>query len=240
MIVLIGFKLFESLFLLKLLTDTQNQSQVVGVSMRNELRGPNQTQPAWYENIDRGAHAIHKANPSVLVIVSGMNFDTDLSFLAQHPLKDHYDNKLVLEAHWYAFSQGRREDWAEKPLIQLCSRAARWFDERAGFLAHKVNGSMVLFVSEFGGDQRGTNRGDNSFLSCFMAFAAERDLDWAMWALQGTYYWRNGVERFEETYGVLDMGWDKPKNPRFREKFRLIQEVLQGMVVIIGYIDFGP
>lgn len=78
-----------------------------------------------------------------------------------------------------------------------------------------------------------------------MAFAAERDLDWALWALQGSYYWRSGAEGFEETYGVLDSGWARPKYPKFREKFRFIQEMIQGMankftrLVILCYIcDF--
>lgn len=196
--------------------------------MRNELRGPNQTQPAWYQNVARGARAIRRANPDVLVIVSGLSFDTDLSFLDKQPLKTHYGNKLVLEAHWYAFSEGRRQEWAEKPLIQVCSGAAQRFDARAGFFTRRANSTLPLFVSEFGGEQGGTNRADNSFLSCFMAFAAERDLDWALWALQGSYYWRNGVEEFEETYGVLDSSWARPKNPMFRERFRLIQEMIQG------------
>ncbi|KAJ6850939.1 uncharacterized protein M6B38_262355 [Iris pallida] len=205
----------------------RSSRQVVGMSMRNELRGPKQNKPAWYENIALGARTIHKANPNVLVIVSGMSFDTDLSFLAQHPLEDHYNRKLVLEAHWYAFSEGKRQEWADRPLTEFCAGAAQRFDARAGFVTRRAKHPVPLFVSEFGVDQRGTSRADNQFLSCFLAFAAERDLDWALWALQGNYYWRNGVEGFEETYGVLDVSWDRPKNPRFRERFGLIQHMLQ-------------
>nr|XP_010916958.2 glycosyl hydrolase 5 family protein [Elaeis guineensis] len=202
--------------------------QVVGMSMRNELRGPNQSEPAWYRNIGRGAQTIHDTNPDVLIIASGLNYDTDLSFLKKRPLESNFDNKLVLEAHWYAFSDGRSLDWADQPPNRVCSELVRRFDEQAGFVVHNQNGSVLpLFVSEFGVDQRGTNRADNRFLSCFLGYAAERDLDWALWALQGSYYMRDGIPGSKETYGVLDSNWDQAKNPRFQEKFRLIQEMLQ-------------
>ncbi|XP_017701932.1 glycosyl hydrolase 5 family protein-like [Phoenix dactylifera] len=202
--------------------------QVVGMSMRNELRGPNQSEPAWYRNIARGAQKIHGTNPDVLIIASGLSYDTDLSFLRKRPLGSDFDSKLVLEAHWYAFSGGQRLVWADQPPNRVCSEMVRRFDEQAGFVIRNENGtSLPLFVSEFGVDQRGTNRADNRFLSCFLGYAAERDLDWALWALQGSYYLRNGIPGFNETYGVLDANWDRPKNPRFREKFRLIQDTLQ-------------
>lgn len=197
------------------------------MSMRNELRGPNQNEAGWRRYVTRGARTIHRANPDVLVIVSGLSYDTDLSFLAVRSLPSRFDDKLVLEAHWYSF--GRRREWETQSPDRVCPDAARGFDAQAGFVARgDEGGSWPLFLSEFGVDQRGTNRADNRFLSCFLTFAAERDLDWGMWALQGSYYWRNGRAGFEETYGVLDSNWDLPRSPRFRERFRLIQYMLQG------------
>ncbi|MQL82907.1 hypothetical protein Taro_015383 [Colocasia esculenta] len=207
-------------------TRFRGSPQVVGMSMRNELRGANQSEAAWRRYVTRGARTIHRANPDALIIVSGLSYDTDLSFLAARPLPSRFDDKLVLEAHWYSF--GKREDWASRSPDRVCADAAREFENRAGFVTRGDDGSSwPLFVSEFGVDQRGTNRADNRFLSCFLAFAAERDLDWGMWALQGSYYWRNGQPGFAETYGVLDANWDLPRNPRFPERFRLIQGMLQ-------------
>ncbi|KAG1346507.1 glycosyl hydrolase 5 family protein [Cocos nucifera] len=206
----------------------RDSPQVVGMSMRNELRGPNQSEPAWYRNIARGAQKIHDTNPDVLIIASGLSYDTDLSFLKKRPLESNFDDKLVLEAHWYAFSEGQRVEWADQPPNRVCSELVRRFDEQAGFVVHNQNRSVLpLFASEFGVDQRGTNRADNRFLCCFLGYAAERDLDWALWALQGSYYVRDGIPGSNETYGVLGSNWDQPKNPTFREKFRLIQDMLQ-------------
>lgn len=204
--------------------------QVIGMSMRNELRGPRESQEAWYRNITEGASRIHEANPNVLVIVSGLHYDTDLSFLHHQPLNSTYDNKLVFEVHWYSFSI--RRDWANKSPNIVCSSATKKLEQQAAFLVKNDDdgdGGTPLFVSEFGVDQRGWNRADNRFLSCFLMFAAEKDLDWALWALQGSYYKRNGVVGLDETYGVLDFNWDQPRNPKFQQRFRLIQQMLQGM-----------
>ncbi|XP_039121534.1 glycosyl hydrolase 5 family protein-like [Dioscorea cayenensis subsp. rotundata] len=203
-------------------------SQVIGMSMRNELRGPRESQEAWYRNITEGASRIHEANPNVLVIVSGLHYDTDLSFLHHQPLNSTYDNKLVFEVHWYSFSI--RRDWANKSPNIVCSSATKKLEQQAAFLVKNDDdgdGGTPLFVSEFGVDQRGWNRADNRFLSCFLMFAAEKDLDWALWALQGSYYKRNGVVGLDETYGVFDFNWDQPRNPKFQQRFRLIQQMLQ-------------
>lgn len=64
-----------------------------------------------------------------------------------------------------------------------------------------------LFVSEFGGDLRGTNVNDNRYLNCFLALVAELDLDWAYWTLVGSYYFREGVIGMEEFYGLLTWDW---------------------------------
>ncbi|KAF8379617.1 hypothetical protein HHK36_029058 [Tetracentron sinense] len=218
----------------------KGKPQVVGMSMRNELRGPRQNKQDWYRYIQRGARKIHKANPNVLVIVSGLNYDTDLSFLGRKPLGIDLDNKLVYEAHWYSFS-GQQGEWEVQPLNWVCANATRRIDERVGFVTQGEN-PVPLFVSEFGVDQRGVNQADNQFLSCFLAFATERDLDWAIWALQGSYYLRNGQAGFEETYGVLDIGWDHPRNPKFQERFGLIQEMIQDPSLLVStyYIMYHP
>ncbi|XP_010261410.1 PREDICTED: uncharacterized protein LOC104600255 [Nelumbo nucifera] len=205
----------------------KGRPQVVGMSMRNELRGPRQNEQDWFRYIQLGARKIHKMNPDLLVIVSGLSYDTDLSFLGRKSLGVNFNNKLVYEAHWYSFSDDRRQ-WEMQQPSPVCANAIRRFDGAAGFVMRSKN-PVPLFVSEFGVDQRGVNRADNRFLSCFLAFAAERDLDWAMWALQGSYYLRNGRAGFEETYGVLDASWDQPRNPKFQERFRLIQNLMQGM-----------
>ncbi|KAJ6313481.1 hypothetical protein OIU77_014889 [Salix suchowensis] len=58
---------------------------VVGMSLRNELRGPKQNVNDWYRYMQKGAEAVHSANPDVIVILSGLNYDKDLSFLRNRP-----------------------------------------------------------------------------------------------------------------------------------------------------------
>ena len=193
------------------------------MSLRNELRGKNQGIEEWYRYVTLGARAVREANPELLVIVSGLSYDTDLRFLWNRPLTLPNHDKLVFEVHWYSFS--KRRDWEALSPTRVCSEARAAFDSRAGFLS--LGDTFPLFVSEFGVDQTGQDVADNRFLSCFLGFAAERDLDWALWALQGSYYWRENTSRFDETYGVLDSNWELPRNPVFQKRFRLIQDMIQ-------------
>ncbi|KAG9447340.1 hypothetical protein H6P81_013468 [Aristolochia fimbriata] len=88
------------------------------MSLCNELRGPHQNKPGWYQKVKRRVRTIHKANPDVLVIVFGMSYDTDLSFLLQKPLllknNGSLEKKLVYEAHWYSFTNGKRGNLPSK------------------------------------------------------------------------------------------------------------------------------
>ncbi|KAK1281504.1 hypothetical protein QJS10_CPB22g00037 [Acorus calamus] len=141
------------------------KSQVVGMSMRNELRGPNQNVTAWYNYIPQAAATIHTTNPNVLVIISGLSFDTDLSFLESRPLPFNLDHKLVHEAHWYSF--GRHNQWETQNPGHVCADDTNAFDQKAGFLIRPAVGreSVPLFVSEFGVDQRGVNMADNRYFT---------------------------------------------------------------------------
>lgn len=51
----------------------------------------------------KGAEAVHGANPDVLVIMSGLNYDLDLSFLRKQQVKLSFSRKLVFELHWYSY-----------------------------------------------------------------------------------------------------------------------------------------
>ncbi|KAG9445510.1 hypothetical protein H6P81_011638 [Aristolochia fimbriata] len=209
---------------------------VVGVGLRNELRGPHQSQPVWYQNVKRGVRAIHKANPDVLAMVSGMSYGTDLSFLLQKPL--HPDNstslekKIVYEAHWYSFTNGKHNDWSNFSPTWVCADLTATFEKMIGAPVAAMN--APLFIGEFGIDFRALNRGDLRFLPCFNKLAAERDLDWAIWALQATYYRRNDIVDMEETFGVLDQTWYQTKDLNFMTKYRLLQDTLQVVVPSTG------
>ncbi|KAL6979532.1 cellulase [Sarracenia purpurea var. burkii] len=205
-------------------TRYQANPTVVAMSMRNELRGPRQNQNDWYKYMHMGAAAIHRANPNILVIVSGLSFETNLEFLKQKPLPVASKNKLVYEAHWYSFG-----DSPEKWLYQtneFCGNVTRGFDDRSGFL---VGGpvSAPLFLSEFGIDQRGGDEAENRYFGCLAAFVAERDIDWAFWTLQGSYMLREGMLEMEEVYGMFNKEWSQLRNSTMEKRLQLLQQATQ-------------
>ncbi|KAK2414087.1 glycosyl hydrolase 5 family protein [Trifolium repens] len=122
----------------------KGKPQVVAIGMRNELRGPNQDKNNWYKYMSQGATTVHKANPNVLVFVSGLNYDTDLSFLKTKPLNVSIGNKLVYEVHSYAWSNGSPNDWNEQPVNQKCANVMNGLNDKAGFLMSGSNPSPLV------------------------------------------------------------------------------------------------
>ncbi|MCO5600039.1 hypothetical protein L7F22_054147 [Adiantum nelumboides] len=216
-----GLSLIASLF--------QGNSEVVGISLRNELRGPKQNIQDWYKYMSLGAKAVNEANPKLIIIMSGLHFATDLRFLP----KNHFANlpfqdKLVYEMHWYTSSYGI--NFAKGNLNKVCAIATSSIMKCGAYmLSPSTNGSFTapLFVSEFGIDQRGANKGQNRFVNCFFAFMASTDLDWAYWPLQGNYYVRNGHEGDEEFYGILNSQWSAPRNISLLAKLQAMQQPWQ-------------
>ncbi|XP_010556350.1 PREDICTED: uncharacterized protein LOC104825676 [Tarenaya hassleriana] len=198
-------------------------SNVVGMSLRNELRGSRQNTNDWFKYMEQGAEAIHSANPNVLVILSGLSFDADLSFVGARPVNLSFAGKLVFELHWYAFSDGN--SWATNNPNDICGRVLNRINKGGGFLLNK---GFPLFFSEFGIDERGGNANDNRYFGCFLGWAAENDVDWALWTLTGSYYIRQGVVGMIEYYGALDSDWNDVRNSSFLQRLSLLQSQLQG------------
>lgn len=183
--------------------------------------------------MQQGAETVHVSNPDALVIISGLIFDRDLSFLNQKMINVSFAGKLVFELHWYAFSDGKA--WTNGNMNNVCGASIRNLKRIGGFLLDK---GWPLFLSEFGVDQRGGNVNDNRYLSCLLGVAADLDLDWAVWTLQGSYYLREGVLDMEETYGALSKDWSGPRNASFLQIISTIQPAFQGKLnsSFIGFI----
>ncbi|CAN6228564.1 unnamed protein product [Urochloa humidicola] len=196
---------------------------VVGMSLRNELRGPRQNANDWYKYMQLGAEAVHKANPRVLVILSGLSFDNDLAFLNSRPINLTFSGKAAFEVHWYSFSNS--QEWGSGNANQACARVSAGVSRRALYLLDK---GWPVILSEFGVDNRGGNANDNRYYGCAAAVAADLDLDWALWALQGSYYLREGVLGLDEVYGVLDWAWCKPRNATALRRVQALQRPLRG------------
>ncbi|XP_050229018.1 glycosyl hydrolase 5 family protein-like [Mercurialis annua] len=217
---LIGLAIVAKLF--------KGKPQVVAMSMRNELHGPYQNELDWYKFIQQGATMVHKLNPQVLVVVSGLVWGTDLTFLKKKPLSlgsNNLDNQLVYETHWYSFA-GDPKIWEVQPLNRICNLKSQILTDLTGFVITGEN-PVPLFLGEVGIDQRGVNEADNRFFNCFLAYVAENDLDWGLWAFQGSYYFKDGETGHEETYGLMNFDWDEFRNPEFDDRLWLIKQTMQ-------------
>ncbi|KAL1216334.1 Glycosyl hydrolase 5 family protein [Cardamine amara subsp. amara] len=207
----------------KMATTFNGVSNVVGMSLRNELRGPNQNVNDWFKYMQQGAEAVHSANKNVLVILSGLSFDTDLSFVRSRPVNISFTEKLVFEMHWYSFSDG--SSWTDNNTNDNCGQILNRIKNAGGFL---LNQGFPLFISEFGIDERGKNTEDDRYFGCLTGWAAENDVDWSVWALTGSYYLRQGNVGMVEYYGLLDSDWISVRNSSFLQKISLLQSPLQG------------
>lgn len=209
------------------------------MSLRNELHGPRQNLRDWYRYMNQGALAIHKANPNVLVVISGLNYDTELQFLKSKPLKIGLGKKMVFETHLYSWSGigtlKLKQIWTKQPLNRICANSIKGIDHRAGFLTAGKNASPLIFT-EFGFDETGSSVEDNRFLTCLQTYLVGRDMDWGLWAFQGSYYVRNDKVQL----GVMDDTWHHLRKPNFTDKFQLLQrknhgkhfELLNGVIAL--------
>ncbi|XP_043690331.1 glycosyl hydrolase 5 family protein-like [Telopea speciosissima] len=197
---------------------------VVGMSLRNELRGPGTNVSVWYNFMQKGAEVVHDANPNVLVILSGLDFDKDLGMLKNQQVTVSFKKKLVFEVHWYSFAASN--DWKNGNPNDVCGSQVQIIKDQAFYL---LDQGYPLFMSEWGINLGGNNVGDNRFASCAFALIAELDLDWAYWSLMGSYYYREHIMALDESYAVLGWDWAEVRNPSFMQRLSSIQSPFRGM-----------
>ncbi|KAJ7968636.1 Endoglucanase [Quillaja saponaria] len=116
----------------------RGNSQVVGLSLRNELRGRLQNEETWRKYVTQGATTIHE------------------------PLMINLDNKLVYEVHEYPWSKQDAGNWVSQPVNQICGNNNRELDDKASFLMSSQT-PTPLFLTEFGIDLNGKNEPHNSY-----------------------------------------------------------------------------
>ncbi|XP_057737124.1 glycosyl hydrolase 5 family protein-like isoform X3 [Arachis stenosperma] len=181
--------------------------------------------------MSEGAKTIHKANPQVLVVVSGLNYDTEFHFLKRKHLKLNIGKKLVYETHLYSWSGvgilNLKETWTMQPLNKICANSLEALDNQVGFLRSGSDAAPLIF-SEFGFDESGSNEEDNNFLTCLQTYLVGNDLDWGLWAFQGSYYLRDDKAQVDENFGLMDSSWTHLRYPNFNEKFQLLIRKIQG------------
>ncbi|KAF3566741.1 hypothetical protein DY000_02018825 [Brassica cretica] len=202
----------------------RNVTNVVGMSLRNEPRGTRDYPNLWFKYMPKGGEAVHAANPDVLVILSGIDYDTNLSFLRDRFFNVSFTDKLVFEQHWYSFSDGR-DSWVKHNSNDFCAKIIEKVTHNGGFL---IGRGFPLFLTEFGANLRSGDVSGNRYMNCLVAWAAENDLDWAVWALTGDYYLRTGQKHMVETFGVLAPNWKDVANSTYLQKLSGIQLPVRG------------
>ncbi|KAE9407560.1 cellulase family protein [Gymnopus androsaceus JB14] len=214
-------------------TWAQSQTGVVAMSIRNELRPfpllqDTDNHDAWYEYVTQGAQAVNVANPDVLIIIGGSQSAEDLSFIKSRPLDITWTGKHVFEMHAYSFSVSYVNP------LNICSVALAEYGLLDGFvLTQNEAYTAPLILSEFGvglsgGPNDGISDADLSYFNCIMQYMEGNDMEWALWALQGSYYIRQGVADVKETWGLIDYDWVGLRNEQFLPMMANLFLVTQG------------
>lgn len=191
-------------------------------ALRNEPReptsGPAKSTYNWetlYKYVKQGAAAINKANPDLLIFISGLNYDTFVTPIvrgqALSPGQTRFawsdfagfEDKLVLEIHNYDNNQGS------------CS-ALRNNLYNNGFEAHSdsaVNKFPVL-LTEYGFPMDATTW-QRVYASCIAQFTADNKAGFFIWVIVGSYYTREGIQDYDEGWGVLNHDWSDWRSPSY-------------------------
>ncbi|XXH01546.1 hypothetical protein Hte_007906 [Hypoxylon texense] len=194
-------------------------TNLMSMSLRNELRIPltsasvanTYTWEQWYSYVKQGADAINKANADVLVFLSGLNSDQDLSPVVNGTAltpgtatfnRDDfsgYGNKLVLELHAYDNIIG--------PGPSNCTAVEeKLFNAGFKALTDDAANQFPMVLTEFGLVQNGTSAQD-PYISCLLDYVPSRNAGWMIWQLGGSYYIREGIGDFDESWGLLNHDW---------------------------------
>jgi hypothetical protein len=184
---------------------------MMSIGMRNELRPPLDNPsliitsygwPDWYKNMVAAAEVIYAANPDVLIFFSGLLSDLDLSpiptglplgnGLSFNASSFDFAHRIVLELHNYQTS------------IPSCSLLEGLL-YMAGFDAMDTsNGSVVnvlpVVLTEFGFEQDATTY-KGVYASCLRSYIPSLHAGWMTWVLAGSYYIREGIQDYDETWG---------------------------------------
>lgn len=208
---------------------------VVAMSLRNEIRqfllqGANGPYDDWFTYINQAAKAVHAANPDVLIVVGGGLSATDLMMVQDRSLDwAAWEGKHVWEFHAYEFTVTFALD------LGSCDIRKLEYGKFDGYvLTQDEDYTAPLILSEFGvgmtgGDHAGgLSDADYDYLTCLVGYMTNNDADWALWAIQGSYYIRNGVVDYNETWGVLDYSWTGWRNPEFPALLGAMWNVTQG------------
>lgn len=200
------------------------------MSLYNELRPPfsdekpdlmeNYTWAVWYDEVKRGAGAIHQANPDVLIFLSGINGDTDLQPVVEGTALvpgnatfnsgdfAGYREKLVLELHSYDIVF---------PVANCPSYNDNLFE--MGYSAQTGNATnrFPVVMTEWGFTNDASTWRNSTYATCVQQFLKDvvPGAGWMIWVIGGSYYTRQGDQDHDESWGLLTHDWSDWRSPEF-------------------------
>lgn len=208
---------------------------VVGCDLRNELRsaggkaatwGGGDPATDWHAAAERGGNAVLAVNPSLLVIVEGTTYATDLGGVYALPVRLAAPDRLVYSAHDYGWYH---------PFLGSYADLKTALGNSWGFILRQNEAwTAPVWVGEFGACHgapdcfAGASPGGFWFAG-FRRYLAEADIDWCYWAVNGTQ--ASGTGRTlgaEESFGILDTTWNAPASADLLNALEALQPATQG------------
>jgi aryl-phospho-beta-D-glucosidase BglC (GH1 family) len=179
-----------------------NNTNVVGVDLRNEVRGISGRfmWDGWASAAERAAERLHSLQPEWLIIVEGVSSANDIRGAKARPVRLQRKGKLVYSAHVYGWS-----GWGS--LVPYWYRTYRSFEEdmdRNWDYLRKADTAPV-WIGEIGAPARPARR-DHHYWKNLMKYLRASDVDIAYWALNPRKPKNNEVE----SYGLLQDDWETP------------------------------
>lgn len=196
---------------------------VIDISLRNELRAvgdqdaTNTSHADWYKYVSLGAATVHAGNPDALIMIGGVDYFNDFSFLKDKPLdRSGLDNKVVWEYHTYAWGS----DVHGSAYVSNYTAFSAYLDKNMGYLLEEGKPyTGPVWMGEFGWNQISVNdTQEETYKTLLIEYMTNNDMDWSLWALQGSYYYREGQPLVDETFGLLNFNWTDWREPSFLEK----------------------
>jgi endoglucanase len=86
-----------------------------------------------------------------------------------------------------------------------------------------------VWMGEFGWNQLPANdTQEDLYKTLVIEYMSNNDMDWSLWALQGSYYYMEGQPLVDETFGLLNHNWTDWREPTFLETIDRLWVTSQG------------
>ncbi|KAM7217492.1 Glycoside hydrolase superfamily [Rhypophila decipiens] len=192
----------------------------VSLSLRNEPREPTSNPSlakstynwqTWNTYMRQGAAAVHAANPDILIFLSGLNYDTTLTPVVRNqalsPSQTKFNladfpggpqKKIVLELHNY-------ETGATSCSSLQNNLYNNGFQSMASNPGNGINVFPVM-LTEFG-FAMDANTYKGVYATCLANYLPTQTAGWFIWVLVGSYYVREGIQNYDEAWGLFTRDW---------------------------------